>query len=70
MRAARTRHDTFFSSHACKPECACKISDVKPTVQSSCVRTRHVHYACVHVRNAHAKFRLRVHANYKLRTAE
>ena len=70
MREARARHDTFFISHACKPACARKIDDVKPTVQSSHVRTRRVHDARVHVRNAHAKFGLRVHANCKSRTAE
>ena len=59
------RHDTFFISHACKTACACKIGDVKATVQSSRVHTRHVHDARVHVRNAHAKFGLRVHANCK-----
>ena len=32
-----------FISHACKPACARKIDDVKPTIQSSCVRTRCVH---------------------------
>ena len=55
MRAARARHDTFFISHACKPSCAHKVDDVKPTMQSSHVRTRRVHDARVHVRNAHAK---------------
>ena len=52
MRAAWARHNTFFISHACKHACACKIDDIKLTVQSSCVRTRHVHnslqmYACM-----------------------
>ena len=61
---------TRVFSHACKPACASKIGDVKPAVQSSCVRTRRVHDACVHVRNAHAKFGLRVHANCKPRTVE
>ena len=70
MRTARARHDTFLISHACKPSCARKVDDVKPTVQSSCVHTRRVHDACVHVRNAHAKFGLRVQANCKPRTAE
>ena len=70
MRAAWARHDTFFISHACKPACARKINDVKPTMQSSCVRTRRVHDARVHVRNAHAKFILRVHTNCKPSTAE
>ena len=64
-------HDTtFLISHACKPSCARKIGDVKPTVQSSRVRTRHMHDAHMHVRNAHAKLRLRVHANCKPRRAE
>ena len=53
--AARARHDTFFISHACKPVCARKIGDTKPTVQSSRVRTRRVHDAHMHFRNAHAK---------------
>ena len=70
MRAARARHDRFFISHACKPACARKIGDVRPIVQSSRVRTRHVHDAHMHVRNAHAKFGLCVHANCKPRTAE
>ena len=70
MRAARALHNTFFISHECKPTCAHKIGDVKPTVQSSRVRTRRVHDARVHVRNVHAKFGLRVHANCKPRTAE
>ena len=43
---------------------------LKPAMQSSCVHTRRLHDACVHVRNAHAKFRLRVHANCKPRTVE
>ena len=60
----------FFISRACKPACARKIGDVKPTVQSSCARTRRVHDARMHVRNAHAKFGLRMHANCKPRTAE
>ena len=30
-------------SHACKPACACKIDDVKPTVHCSRVCTRRVH---------------------------
>ena len=70
VQQGTTRHDTFFISHACKPACACKIDDVRPTVQSSRVHTRLVHDACVHVRNAHAKFGLFVHANCKPRTAE
>ena len=70
MRAARARHNTFFISHACKLSCAHKVDDVKPTVQSSRVRTRRVHDACVHFRNAHAKFGLCVQANCKPRTAE
>ena len=47
---------TRFSSHthASMRACAHKIDDNKPTVQSSRVRTRRVHDACVHVRNAHA----------------
>ena len=68
--AARARHDTFFILHACKPSCARKVDDVKPTVQSSRVCTRRVHDARVHVRNAHAKFGLCVQANCKPRTAE
>ena len=56
-----TRHDTFFISHVCKPVYACKIDDVKSTVQSSHVGTISVHDARVHVRNAHAKFGLRVY---------
>ena len=70
MRAARARHDTFFISHACKPSCTGKADDVKPTVQSSHVLTRHVHNARMHVRNAHAKFRLCVQGSCKPRTAE
>ena len=66
MCAAWIQHDKFFISHAC----AHKIDDIKPTVYSSHVRTRLVHDARVHVRNAHAKFGLRVHANCKSRTAE
>ena len=42
MCAAWAQHDTFFISHTCKPTCAGKIDDVKPTVQSSRVHTRHV----------------------------
>ena len=57
---------TCFSFHTY----ACKIGDVKPTMQSSHVYTRHVHDARVHVRNVHAKFGLRMHANCKPRTAE
>ena len=60
----------FFISHTCKPACARKIGDVKPTIQSSRVWTRRVHDVHVHVRNAHAKFGLLVHANCKPRTAE
>ena len=52
MRAARAQHDTFFISHMHKPLCACKVDDVKPTVQGSRVHTRRVHDARVHVRNA------------------
>ena len=75
MRAAWAQHNTFFISHACKPVCAHEIGDVKPTMQSSRVRTRHVHDAHVHdahvhVRNAHTKFGLCVHANCKPRIAE
>ena len=33
----------IFILHTCKPACACKIDDIKPTVQSSHVHTRHVH---------------------------
>ena len=40
--------------------CARKIGDVKPTVQSSCVCTRRVHDAHVHVWNAHVNFGLRM----------
>ena len=43
--------------------CAHKIGDVKPIVQSSRVCTRHVHDACMNVRNAYSKFGLRMHAN-------
>ena len=70
MHAARARHGTFFISHVYKPACACKIDDVKPTVHSSCVRTRLVHDARVHARNGHAKFGLCMHANCKPRTVE
>ena len=42
MCAAWARHDTFFVSHTCKHVCARKIDNVKPTVQSSHVRTRSV----------------------------
>ena len=65
-----TRRNKFIISHACKPVCAHKIDDIKPTVQSSNVRIISVHDAHLHVRNAHAKFGLRVHANCKPRTAE
>ena len=58
-------HDTIFISHTCKPACARKIGDVKPTMQSFHVRNAHVH-----VKNAHTKFRLRVYANCKQMTAE
>ena len=68
MLAARAQHDMFFILHACKPAYAHKIGDVKPTVHSSCVCTSRVHDACVHVRNAHAKFGLRMLANCKPRT--
>ena len=61
---------TFFISHACKCVCPCKIGDVKPTMQSFRVHTRRVCNAHMHVRNVHAKFGLRVHANCKPRTAE
>ena len=70
MHAAWAQHDTFFISHVCKHVCAHKIDDVKPTVHSSRVRIRHVHDARVYVKNAHAKFGLRMHANCKPRTAE
>ena len=43
MRAAGTRHEMFFISYVCKYPCACKIDDIKPTMQSSSVRTKHVH---------------------------
>ena len=33
----------FFISYMCKHACARKIDDIKPTVQSSRVRTRHVY---------------------------
>ena len=56
MRAAWARHNMFFISHACKHACERKIDDVKSTVHSSLVRTRRVHDARMHVRNAHAKF--------------
>ena len=60
-------HDTFFILHVCKPACARKIGDIKPAVQSSRVHNRHVHDVHMHVRNSHAKFGLRVHANCKPR---
>ena len=47
-----------------------KVDDVKPTVQNSRVHTRRVHNACMHFRNAHTKFRLRVQTNCKPRKAE
>ena len=50
MHAAWAQHYTFFISHVCK------IDDIKPTVHSSRVRTRRAQNACVHIRNAHAKF--------------
>ena len=68
--AVRARHNTFFISHACKPACARKIDDIKPAMQSSRVRTRHVHDARVHVRNSHAKFGLCMHANCKPMTVD
>ena len=46
---------TFFISHAC----AGKIDDVETLVQSTCVRTRRVAEARVHVRYVHAKSGLR-----------
>ena len=65
-------HDmTHFLFHKCAmPLCARKIGYVKPTMQSSRVRTRHMHDAHMHVRNAHAKLGLRVHANCKPRRAK
>ena len=48
-----TQDDTFFILHACKPSCARKVDDIKPTLQSSRVCTRCVEmhmsdldYAC------------------------
>ena len=70
MHAARAQHNTFFILHMCKHACACKIDDVKSTVHSSRVCTRYVHDARMHVKNAHIKFELRVHANCKARTAK
>ena len=49
---------------------ASKIDDIKPTVHSSCVCTRRVHDACMHIRNAHTKFGLHVQGNCKPRTVE
>ena len=66
-REGMTRH-VFHFTHASL--CARKIGDIKPTVQSSCVHNRRAHYARMHVRNVHAKFGLRVHANCKPMTAE
>ena len=43
MCAAWAQHNMFFISHACRHACACKIDDIKPTVQSSHVRTRCVY---------------------------
>ena len=70
MRAAWAQHDTFFISHVYEHACARQIDDVKPTMQSSRVCTRRAHDARVHVRNAHAKFGLHMHANCKPRTAK
>ena len=71
MHAARARHDNmFFISHVFKLACARKIDDVKPTMQSPRAHKRYVHDACVHIRNAHTKFGLHVHANCKPKTAE
>ena len=56
---ACTQHDTFFISHGCRHVCARKIDDVETLVQSTCVRTRRVAEARVHVRYVHAKSGLR-----------
>ena len=56
--------------HACKPACVRKIDDINPTLHNSHVCTRRVHDARLQVRNAHAKFGLRVYANCKPTTAE
>ena len=47
---------THFSFHTW---CARKINDVETPVQSTCVRTRRVAEACVHVRYVQAKSGLR-----------
>ena len=52
---ACTRHDTFFILHVCRHACARKIDDVETLLQSTCVRTRRVAEARVHVRYVHAK---------------
>ena len=70
MHAAWAQYDTLFISHACKYACTCKIDDANPTAHSSRVCTKCVHNASVYVRNAHAKFGLRIHENCKPRTAE
>ena len=59
-----------FHIHTCKPACACKIGDIKPIVQSFSVCITHVYVARVHVRNAHAKFELHMHANCKPMTGD
>ena len=49
-------HDTTRFSFTCMQACVCmQDGDVKPTMQSFRVCTRHVHDARVHVRNTHAK---------------
>ena len=43
MLVASTRHDTFFILYVCKHECARKIDNIKPVIQSSHVCARRVY---------------------------
>ena len=66
-------HDTtcfsFHTSASLRVHARLVTSNLR-TMQSCHVCTRRVQDACVHVRNVHTKFGLRVHANCKPRTAE
>ena len=64
-----TQH--IFHCTSVKHVCACKIDDVKPIYQNSCVHTRHVHnslqtYACMS--GMHAPNSNCMHANCKPKT--
>ena len=71
-RVQQGHNTTRFSFHTCARLSvhARLVTYVNPTVHSSRVCTRCVHDVRMHVRNAHAKFGLHVHANYKPRIAE